>query len=144
MKKTNVEGIFGFTRLESAIKAADAVLEGCSVYNADTGLIIVPDTVDGVEHEAQYGDSDSGTETTNGNWLYGVMTCRMDAEEVIRVKEEYGYDSLTELALESFPATGTAAEDRMGSVSIESKEDLLDTMADIFTDEPGDWYAEHV
>ena len=138
MKTGNADmtGVFDLIRLESAIKAADAVLAECLVYNADTGLIIVPDTVDGAEHD------DSGAETSDGNWLYGMMTCRMDREEIMRQKEEYGFDSLTELALETFPAPGTGAKNRMGNIPISSKEDLLDAMAEIFADEPGCWYAE--
>ena len=132
--------MYELLKVDSVRSATDEIVQKRSLYNRSSGYLAIPDCVDGAEHERKYGPDDTGVEAVDGDWIYGLMTCRVDFDEAVR-KEQF-YDSITELALEEFAAAGTGVEERFGYVSFESKDDLWNFLTELFDDEPEDWFSE--
>ena len=98
---------------------AEVISEGTkSLYNTISGMLLITDLVDGAGRE----NEEYGMRAGNGDWLYGVMTCKVDPEKREEYEAEYG--SLMEYALGCIPAPGTCVPNRMGFIPIDEIADI--------------------
>ena len=109
-----------------------------TVYNKKTGIILIPDLVDGADRE----NEEFGFRAGNGDWMYGMMGAIVlpeIAEPIIAAEE-----SLDEYALDSIPAPGTCMKDRMIQLCANSAKEIGEMFKDIFADIPTGWIVENV
>lgn len=102
---------------------------GDCIYNSNTGMFVIPDVVSGEGHK----DVPNGMYIHTGEYLYGLMYCRIDTAKMQRYKKEFG--SLFKYAMSVIPAPATGVRDRMGFVSVYGKEDVTNFFVNIFKEE---------
>ena len=118
--------------------AAEFLLSGtASLYNTKTGMLLIPNLVDGADKTP----SDAGCRCDTGDWMYGLMSANIPPEKGDDLMME-PEESLEEFALDNIPAPGTCAPDRMEQLPVQDKDDLKALLADIFKECPDGWVAE--
>lgn len=118
--------------------AARMIRGNVTVYNKKTGIILIPDLVDGADREME----EFGFRAGNGDWMYGMMGAVIlpeTAEPIIEAEE-----SLDDYALGTIPAPGTCAKDRMMQLCANSAEEIKEMFKDFFAKAPMGWIVENV
>lgn len=117
---------------------ARMVRGNATIYNKKTGIILIPDLVDGDGRE----NESCGFRAGNGDWMYGMMGAIVppDVAKPIIAAEE----SLDDYALGHYPAPGTGAKDRMMQLSADSAEEVKEMFLDFFAKAPEGWISETV
>lgn len=121
----------------TAKKAAELFAGGkAAIYNRKTGMLVIPDIVDGADRESE----EFGFRAGNGEWIYGFMDCIVPMEDADKLMADG--ESLEQYALGCVPAPGTLASIRMGQVSLNNKEEAIEAFEDLFSESPSGWIAE--
>ena len=103
---------------------------GRNIYNTKTGLLLIPDVVDGDRY-----DESSGFRLPDNDWLYGYNICQLDPARYDEYIEDSG--SVVEYALGHIPAAGTCAPNRMDYWEAYDEDDLNDLADELLAEAEG-------
>ena len=118
--------------------AARMIRGNVTIYNKKTGIVLIPDLVDGSDRE----NEEFGFRAGNGDWMFGMMGAIVlpeIAEPIIAAEE-----SLDDYTLGTIPAPATCAKDRMMQLCANSAEEIREMFRDFFSDVPAGWIVENV